>query len=195
MIAANHSILTLNLSCNRLHDIRALDFISSLKSNKRLTSMPLGNNPIELKHVRGIEKFLRLNRGLAKSHIVPAYRRQLDRIRVNPADFNVTQRKIQEIGYACQTEKAVIVVREEKLQETLESEKALSRRFEEAKAQVDSQLARADQRLVVADELSQAKKLESEKSLLHITKKMAENKRVVEKIGEDSTNSALYSPG
>ncbi len=187
MLTINRSVTTLGLTNNKLRDCTALAIIESLKTNKRICKILLGDNTIELKYIRAIEKTLGVNRGLAKQSTLPLYQRQLDQIRVNPDEYNVTQRKLIELNYACQAERAVTMMHAEALKKTQQKQTTLSTKVSDRKAHVDEDLRKVQRKVIIAEEYTQVERKQNEKDVVQITKKISEATRVIEKLGNDGT--------
>ena len=186
MLAANKPIHALNLSNNKLRDTFALSLIANLKYNRRLRKVILTGNVIDLKHIREIEKVLVLNRALARKNVLPVYQRQVEKLQLDPAAFNETLKKITEINYACQGEKALVKHNSDALKKTQQKEGFISGKVKDRKKTMDEELVEAEKKVCAAETFNQNEKKEQEKGIALMHKKITETKWGVEKLCTES---------
>jgi len=136
MLNANKPIHTLNLTNNKLRDDFALAAISNLKQNKRMSKLLLYENVIDLKHIRTIEKMLQSNKITARKSVLPVFQRQLDRLKLNPHEWFITQKKISDIDLECKQEKAIMKQNADALKKTQKKQESISAKVNERKAKV-----------------------------------------------------------
>ncbi len=182
----NKPLVALNLAKNRLTDPFALALIQVLNVNRRAQSVGLADNVIDLKHIRSIERLLRMNQEQLKKGIIPHYRKQLNELRYNPGDYGETLRMMEEVNHEVKLEKVVInwntqlydQTEKQELQQTSKHEVRLAHHLANARKKEKE----------INDALSQSQALSKsrEDDIHQIRKKVTETKRVADRLQNQS---------
>ena len=182
----NKPLVVLNFAQNRLRDAFALGLIQVLNVNRRVQSIGLADNVIDLKHIRTIERLLRINQEQLKKGVIPHYRRQLNELKYNPADYSETLRMMEEVNREVKLEKVVVNWNTQIYDQTEKQELKKTSKHEVRFARHLDECRRREQEINDIQSHEQALSKAGEDDVRNIRKKVVDTKRLADRVQNQS---------
>lgn len=175
----------LNLSNNILKDKFAMALINGLKRNRNVHKILLENNIIELKYLYSIAKILEINKGYIKKEILPKYRREYEKVQINPESFGITEQEIAKVNSEFNKEEQVVNKASIQLTNVKTIFKSMSNETEKKKKKVEEEFKNTEKEIKNAEEINTNITNEKEKEIVEINKKIEGANRAMSRVEED----------
>ena len=186
MIGVNKSLRELNLMNNMMKDELPMEFLSELSNNQVIISINFYGNSVNFQHIKTMQTMLNGNKLLNKKNLVPEYRSQIKRLRLNPKRFIEMQKEMDKIDKQSHSEEIRVQKAEQILIETQNLQSNLTSQLMKEKKEVDQRLLELDQEILSADNEIRIKKTHDKYEVVGTENKIFKMSGVLGKITLES---------